>query len=154
MTGPRDWDKELAEIDKAIARLPARPAQSAEVPAAAGTPAGSAPSPAGARTVRPAASPRETTTTWLRVVLAVVLAAALPFWTYSRGCGLGLYLYLGASAVVVIAGLWAAGSAWQRRRARAHIVALLVVLWGLGLIAHEVLPRIGYAKQPARWTCG
>jgi hypothetical protein len=157
VTGPRDWDKELAEIDKAIARMPARPASPGDVPAAsagAGQPAGAARSPGAARASLPRVTPRETTTTWLRVVLAVLLASALPFWPYARGCGLGLYLYLGAAAVAVTAGLWAASSTWQRRRARAHIVALLVIIWGLGLIAHEVLPRVGYAKQPARWTCG
>jgi hypothetical protein len=156
VTGPRDWDKELAEIDKAIARTPARSASAGDVAApsaGAGQPAGAAGHPAGGRAALPRVTPRETTTTWLRVVLAVLLAGALPFWPYARGCGLGLYLYLGAAAVAVTAGLWAASSTWQRRRARAHVIALLVILWGLGLIAQEVLPRVGYAKQPARWTC-
>jgi hypothetical protein len=157
VTGPRDWDKELAEIDKAIARMPARPASPGDVPApspGAGQPGIPERSPAASRAARPPATPRETTTTWLRVVLAVLLAGALPFWPYARGCGLGLYLYLAAAAVAVTAGLWAASSTWQRRRARAHVIALLVILWGLGLIAHEVLPRVGYAKHLARWTCG
>src|SRR5690348_5855548 len=117
--------------------MPTRPASPGDVPApspGAGQPAGAARNPAGARAALPRVTPRETTTTWLRVLLAALLAGALPFWPYARGCGLCLYLYLGAAAVAVIAGLWASSSTWQRRRARAHVVALLVVLWGLGLI--------------------
>jgi len=45
-------------------------------------------------------------------------------------------------------------SSWHRRRGLAHIIALLVTLWGLGLVMIEVLPRVGYAKQVIRWTCG
>jgi hypothetical protein len=141
VTGPRDWDKELAGIDKAIARTPgeAEPV-SAVVPAR--------------RAAVPAPTPQETTTTWLRVLLAATLAGALPFWPYARGCGIGLYLYLAGAAMVIVAGIWAAVSTWQRRRSRAHAFSLLVLLWGVGLVFHEVLPRVGYAKQPARWTCG
>jgi hypothetical protein len=148
VTGPRDWDKELADIDKAIARMPAP----AAAPAAASAGVTSAPAPA--RVPPPAATRRETTTTWLRVLLAALLAAALPYWPYARGCGLWLDLYLGAAAMVVVAGVWASISAWQRRRARAHVVALLIVFWGVGLLAAEVLPRVGYARHAARWTCG
>jgi hypothetical protein len=84
----------------------------------------------------------------------VALALAMPFWPYGRGCGIGLATYLAAAVVVVLAGIWGAVSSWRRHRALAHIVALLVTLWGLGLVMTEVLPRVGYAKQMIRWTCG
>jgi hypothetical protein len=151
VTGPRDWDKELADIDKAIARMPAQPAPPSAPPGGAEAAPGRVASPGA---VSPAATRRETTTTWLRVLLAAVLAGALPFWPYAHACGVGLYLYLAAAAMVIVAGIWAAISTWQRRRARAHALALLVILWGAGLVAHEVLPRVGYTKHQARWTCG
>jgi peptidoglycan/LPS O-acetylase OafA/YrhL len=147
MTGPRDWDKELADIDRAIERMPAPPPE--RIGPGGVAPPGPAPRPALAP-----ATPREVATTWLRVLLAAVLAAALPFWPYPNGCGPGLVLYLAAAAMVVLAGMWAATVSWRRRRPWAHVIALLVVLWGLGLVATQVLPRVGYARHVARWTCG
>ena len=44
-------------------------------------------------------------------------------------------------------------STWKRRMGLAHTVSLLVILWGLGLGAAVVLPRIGYAKVAATWFC-
>jgi len=46
---------------------------------------------------------------------------------------------------------------WRSRMPKTHGVALALVLWGLGLIGHQVFPRIGYAKvdatNPAQWWC-
>ena len=43
------------------------------------------------------------------------------------------------------------------RTARAHVLSLLLIVWGLLLGAMEVLPRVGYAKadaaRPAGWSC-
>jgi hypothetical protein len=144
---PRDWDKELAAIDRAMAQQQ----PPAEVPAAkpGAAPALPAPPPAVAKPHKAAGL-----TTWMRVGLGVVLALAMPFWPYGRGCGIGLAAYLAAAIVVVLAGIWGAVSSWRRHRGLAHIVALLVTLWGLGLVMTEVLPRVGYAKQMIRWTCG
>ena len=144
---PRDWEKELAAIDRAMDRQQVP----AEVPAAKPTSAPALPAP------QPAAAKQHKApglTAWMRVGLGVALALAMPFWPYGRGCGIGLAAYLGAAAIVVLAGIWGAVSSWHRRRGLAHIVALLVTLWGLGLIMIEVLPRVGYAKQVIRWTCG
>ncbi len=145
---PRDWDKELAAIDRAMARQQPPPE---EVPAAkpGAAPALPTPQPAVAKPHKAAGL-----TTWMRVGLGVALALAMPFWPYGRGCGIGLATYLAAAVVVVLAGIWGAVSSWRRHRALAHIVALLVTLWGLGLVMTEVLPRVGYAKQMIRWTCG
>jgi hypothetical protein len=146
---PRDWNKELAKIDRAMARLP----EPAAPPAPGATPAGPAGPTPGAVSPR-VADPRATTTTWLRVLLVVTLALAMPLWPYARGCGFGLFAYLGAASVVVVAGGWASISTWHRRRPVGHVLAILVMLWGLGLIIVEVLPRVGYAKAAIRWTCG
>ena len=150
MSGPpRDWDTELAKIDRALARLPDPAAPPAPGAAPAG-PAGPTPD-----AVPPhVAGPRATTTTWLRVLLVLTLALAMPFWPYARGCGFGLFAYLAAASVVVVAGGWASISTWHRRRPVGHVLAILVLLWGLGLIIVEVLPRVGYAKAAIRWTCG
>jgi hypothetical protein len=140
---PRDWDKELAKIDRAMAQQPPQ----ANPPAA---------KPAVAPAVLPTPQPgrRAGTTSWLRVLLVVVLALAMPFWPYGRGCGFGLAAYLAAAGIVVVSGVWASVSSWRTHRPLAHVVALLVTLWGLGLVAATVLPRVGYAKQTVRWTCG
>jgi len=145
---PRDWDKELAKIDRAMARVP-EPAAPAPGPARPAQPA-----PAGAGPAPQHAGPRATTTTWLRVLLVLTLAVAMPLWPYPKGCGVGLFVYLAACSMVVLAGVWAAVSTWHRRRPVGHILAILVLLWGLGLVAAEVLPRVGYAKSAIRWTCG
>ncbi|MEO8201105.1 MAG: hypothetical protein ABI679_11335 [Gemmatimonadota bacterium] len=144
MTPPeRDWDKELADIDKVIARAPAQGA--APVPAAAtrGAPALAAPP----RTRKVALA------TWLQVLLGGILAVGMTQWPYAHVCGMNLFLYVGAAGVVVLAGLWGAVSSWRRRMGLAHTVALIVSLWGMVLVAQEVLPRVGYAKQALEWTC-
>lgn len=146
---PRDWDKELAEIDRLIANQPAG-AQPKPVP----VPAGRAPAPADARALPPAVPKGGRWPAWIRAILGLALAAAMTQWPYAHACGLGLMLYLGAAGVVVIAGVWTSVSGWRRRSAGAHMLGLLVTLAGLGLIALEVLPRIGYAKQAAVWMCG
>jgi hypothetical protein len=141
----RDWDKEMAEIDKVIARAPAT--GPAAVPATT----------AGARTTPslapPARTRKLTVATWLQVLLGGALAVGMTQWPYAHACGLQLFLYLGAAGVVVLAGVWGAVSSWRRRMGLAHTVALLVLLWGGLLVARETLPRVGYARQALEWTC-
>ena len=145
---PRDWDREMAEIDKVIARE--------------GTPAAPAPVPAGRAAARvpataPAAMPVVTRKAraagWLRVLLAVAVAVAIPFWPYLNACGLGLALYAGAVTFLILIALWAAAGTWSRRLGFAHFLSLAVLLWGLGLAASIILPRIGYAVPAAAWMC-
>jgi len=149
MTAPRDWDKELAKIDKAIDRLPAGGA-----PAPAPAPPGAA---APARRVEAAPAPLSRggrpLTTWLRVLLVLTLAVAMPFWPYEHRCGVNLYLYLAAAGVLALAGVWGAVRSWQTRIGLAHVLSLFTVLLGLALGAAEVLPRIGYAAAHLAWTC-
>ena len=159
MTGPRDWDRELADIDKLIEKMPAK------APAAQPAPAG-APRSAGEPATRPGAmlpggSPApgrraargQVIGTWILVLLVVALGAFLPFWPYVNDCGRGLFGYLGAVGVVVLGGLWAAGLTWRTRRPVAHLLAIAALIWGLALAAHSVLPRIGYAANAESWSC-
>lgn len=142
---PRDWDKEMAEIDKIIAGTP--PAKvtagsSAPAPASRQTPAVAAP-----------ASGRAALWTWLRVGLGVALGIGMTQWPYFHACGTALFIYLGAIGTVSLAGIWGMVSSWRRRMGVAHTVALLVFLWGGYLAASEILPRTGYAKRAATWLC-
>ena len=142
MSPERDWDKELADIDKVIARTPAGPAP---VPATQGKAAPALPSaPVGRKAAL---------ATWLRVLLGALLAVGMTQWPYGHGCGISLFLYVGAAASVVVAGLWSSMSSWRRRMGLAHSLALVVTMWGMVLLAREVLPRTGYAKQALHWTC-
>jgi hypothetical protein len=145
---PRNWDKELAEIDKIIAKSPAPTSP----PAVAAAP-GAAPAPARSASPAPAVTKRGKLATWLRVLLGVGLVVGMTQWPYFHACGTSLYLYLGALGVVVLAGVWGAVSSWRRRMGLAHLIALLVTVAGLALLASEVLPRIGYAKRTAVWGC-
>jgi hypothetical protein len=149
VTGPgRNWDKELAEIDKLMTSAPARP------PALPGGGAAPAQRPAAAPAPsRPAVGGPTLLGTWVRILLALVLAGAMTQWPYQRACGVSLMFYLGATGVTIVAGLWAAGATWKRRMGVLHGLALLTTLWGIGLAAAVVLPRTGYAKQAATWWC-
>jgi hypothetical protein len=74
-------------------------------------------------------------------------------WPYFRECGLPLFGYLGALAAVLLAGGWIAVTAWQLRNGVAHILALILLFWGLMLTADQLLSRTGYAAAPATWMC-
>ncbi len=148
MSEPRDWDKELAAIDKVMARGPvAGGGGAAPSPAERG---GGAPARIGGAS---GGARFGTLTTWLRVLLGLVLAVAITQWPYKTACGFNLAMYLGAIATVVVAGLWSAVSSWQRRLGLAHLLSLGVLGWGLVLGAREILPRTGYAREVRTWTC-
>jgi hypothetical protein len=151
-SGPRDWDKELAEIDKLIAAGPSAAPPSA--PAKKGAPAQpptrqSAPAGGG----RLAALRYSTAFTWIRLVLALGLGLAMTQWPYTHGCGLPLYGYLGAVGGVIVASFWSMVSSWKSRSGFAHALSIVLLFWGAALAGREVLPRIGYAKQAAPWAC-
>ena len=148
---PRDWDRELSDIDRVIAKQGSAPST------------GPAPTPAIARPAGPVAPGgpvgpvpvrrRSVALTWFWVALAVALAVALGIWPYRRECGLQLFFYLGAAGVAVVVGLLAALASWSHRRGVAHVLALLTLVWAGVVVTHEVLPRIGYAKVDRTWTC-
>jgi hypothetical protein len=151
MTDSRNWDKELAEIDKLMAadRSPA----TANVPAKGNAGAGP---PAPARPAAPTGTVtrgRDTLGIWLRALLGILGAGALAIWPYPKSCGSMLYLYLGGVAAIVLLGSYTMRHAWTHRRGVAHVVGLLILLAGLALATAEILPRTGYAAVAHSWTC-
>jgi hypothetical protein len=154
----RDWDKEMAKIDKQLAELPED--RVAVTPPASGR--GSSPGPAGG--TRAPAGPLAKPTgrlsrvmLWTRVLVALALVVVAMFWPYPAICGSGLANYLGVVTLGVLAGTWSAVGTWKHRAGRLHILSLVVVLCGLVLGAREVLPRAGIgiptAERPATWGC-
>ncbi|HEX3868275.1 MAG TPA: hypothetical protein VHV78_16035 [Gemmatimonadaceae bacterium] len=158
MAGDRDWDKELARVDKQLASMSddeLRDIASKPVRAGEAKPAESPPP-----SKQNAVSGETPTTSWgvyARLALSVALGIAMVLWPYPDRCGFGLAGYLAAVIVVVASGMWSSVWTWRHRASRAHTLSLLIVLWGLILGSMEVLPRIGYAKADARhpstWTC-
>ena len=134
---PRNWDKELSDIDKAIARQPAPPA----------APVGGAGKP-------PAFSQKRfVALTWFWTGLALILALALPLWPNDKSCGLRLVFYLGAAVIALLMGGLGALASWSHRRGLAHLLSLLVIVWAGVMAVREILPRVGYARQELHWTC-
>jgi VIT1/CCC1 family predicted Fe2+/Mn2+ transporter len=103
--------------------------------------------------LRPIKAPMSSMAVWSCVALGVLLGAALPQWPYAKACGVWLALYLAAAGIVVVAGLWGAHVSWRSRLGFAHVIAVCTIIWGLALTAHEVLPRVGYAKERLAWRC-
>jgi hypothetical protein len=145
------------EVDRLLAGLATLGSQ----PDREHRPPGTAPTPASAsrrrapRAARPAKSPtrRDHIALWSRVVLGIALGGMMTQWPYAHGCGLPLAEYLGAITMVMVAGAWIAVASWSLRSAPSHILALLLLLWGIALAAGEVLPRIGYAAARLNWHC-
>jgi hypothetical protein len=146
--GPRDWDKELAEIDKLLesSGAAAPPPPRTTTATGAGKPQSPGPSPA-------ASARRDALFTWLRLALAVSLGLGMLQWPYTHGCGFPLYGYLAGVLVVIIASLWTIVSSWRTRSAVAHFLSIALLFWGATLGSREVLPRVGYAKHAATWSC-
>ena len=156
----RDWSKELAKIDKQLGAMSDEELAPRDI-ARASEPrsrASGADAPAG-KPQKAAKPPRETGSfgVFARLTLSVVLGGAIVLWPYETRCGLGLAAYLAAVTVVALSGGWSAVWTWRHRAARAHVLSLLILMWGLVLGSLEVLPRIGYAKpdlrHPVGWVC-
>ena len=143
----KDWDREMAKIDKQLESISDE----------ALLPAKNAPTPAAKAEIVDKQRSTSTMGVMLRLLLAVLLGVAMIFWPYSARCGIGLFAYLGAVGVVMAAGVWTSVWTWRHRSARGHLLSLLLILWGGMLGAMEVLPRVGYAtpsaQHPAEWLC-
>ena len=147
------WDKELAKVDRTLESMP----DEALLPDDPARP----PSPAGRKAQKETLTEerRKTTTlgVYARLILAVALGVGMLFWPYSARCGVGLFTYLGAATMVIVAGLWSSVWSWRHRSGQAHVLSLLLIVWGVVLGASEVLPRVGYAipdgQHPAIWMC-
>lgn len=94
---------------------------------------------------------------WLRLILVVALAAALPWWPYPHRCGLELGAYASSIVLVPCASMWLAGCTWQRRLARTHVLSIALLVYGLGFAALRYVPRLGHADPtlvaPVAWRC-
>ena len=94
---------------------------------------------------------------YFRLTLVVSLGISLVCWPYDVTCGAMLYGYLATVVVLVVGGMWTALATFTYQMPWRHLMALLIVLWGMWLGAAEVLPRIGYASpSPTRtttWSC-
>jgi hypothetical protein len=132
---PRDWDKELANIDRAIGKQPGVPAGST-VPVA-----------------QPVPSRRFIALAWFWTVLAIVLGIALLLWPYDKNCGIRLIFFLGAALLAVIMAVLGAFASWAHRQGIALLLSLLVIVAAGVMAAREILPRSGYAKEVRDWTC-
>jgi hypothetical protein len=156
----RDWDKELAKVDKQLASL------SDEALLTEGRGKGEAgkggKASAGKAPATLSADTGDVTTgfpwgMYARLTLAVLLGVGMVVWPYERRCGIGLAGYLAAVVVVIASGVWSSVWTFRHRASRSHTLSLLIILWGLVLGSIEVLPRIGYAKpdptHPAGWSC-
>jgi len=159
----RNWEKELAEIDRRISSTPeealAPDPALARVPAKAGAPAPRA-APAPASAVAPAAPRRHWKATaglLVRVLLTALLLAGVVVWPYETRCGAWLAGYLATIAVTGLAALWTAVAAWRHRAALVHVLSLAMLVAAGVYGAIEVLPRVGYAmpdpNHPAMWAC-
>lgn len=153
MTGPRDWDKEMAEIDKIIAsgKAPPQAASGPALPARAGQAKPSAPATQGPAPVQTLG--RHKVGIWLRTLIGIGGVLTLQFWPYGNGCGTMLYLYMLSALAVTLIGAWAMQGAWTHRRGYAHIGGLLVFVAGLSSLAIQILERTGYAAVRLGWTC-
>ena len=114
--------------------------------------AGGRPSIAAAMRTRESAR-RHAFALWGRVVLGGALGFGLTQWPYPRECGWALFGYLGPVAMVVLSGAWIGFASWRLRNAAVHLLAQVLVYWGIVLAAEQILPRIGYAAETASWQC-
>ena len=90
---------------------------------------------------------------WVRVGLGIVLGAAITQWPHLSECGFPLLGLFAALLAVALTGVWASAWAWKIRMGVAHMLGLVVLGWGIVLIAGQVLPRVGYAQSQAAWRC-
>jgi hypothetical protein len=156
----RNWEKEMAKIDKQLASvsdeqlLADRKALAAGAGASPAAGKSAAPLPPA---VRAGSAEGRTWIAWVKVTVAVTAAASLMFWPWPARCGLPLIGFTAATGGVTLLGLWSAFGTWRHRLGLAHVASLLVLGWGAVLGAREVLPRIGYAvpslERPGQWTC-
>ncbi|MBP6772471.1 MAG: hypothetical protein KA154_05680 [Gemmatimonadaceae bacterium] len=160
----RNWEAELAKIDKQLASVSDEQllAESKPVPAGKAAPgkltAGAASAPAAAAPQRSATTAQgRSWVAWIKVVVAVTAAGGLMFWPWPARCGAPLIGFTAATGAVAALGLWSAVGTWRHRLGLAHIASLLVTLWGAVLGAREILPRVGYAvpsiERAAQWSC-
>ena len=151
---PPQRDPMAGVVDRLLAQLPGLQGQPAASRASSFRPA--TPSVVTATPLRislPDQDPSHTLGVWARVLLALGFGTMMASWPYSTACGLPLLGYGSALVTLILAGASAASSAWKYRSGLAHVIALVLVLYGIALGAAELLPRTGYAARHATWVC-
>lgn len=157
----RDWDKELAKIDKQLASISdealAAPAPTMPTGMPRGVAAPARTAPAAANAAASATSGKARWFTYTKVALATTGAVGIWLWPWAARCGLPLAGLVGAAGVVSLLGLWSARGTWRHRLGLAHVISLLAIVSAVVLGAREILPRVGYAEptfdRPDRWSC-
>jgi hypothetical protein len=86
-----------------------------------------------------------------RIGLVTALAVAMPFWPYRYACGWGLMSYLAAGTLVGVGAVWCVTWTWRERMPRLHGVSIALIIWGVVLLAIQVIPRLVSHAQP--WWC-
>jgi len=138
----RNWDKQMRDVDRLLAKLPY-----ADPPGA-----GSEATLRKAAAARPPAGPT-VVGTWAKVALGLLIGIGMTQWPYTHGCGVRLGLYLVGVVAVLAAGIWSGISSWKRRLGFAHVLSHLLIVWGTVLAAREVFPRVGTQKAADLWLC-
>jgi len=107
----RDWDREMREVDRLLAKLPeADPALGRGVPTVPVSPRPGLGVGAGGTLPASPARGRAWITTWMRVGLGLALGIGMIVWPYSHACGLKLVFYLIGATAVTVAGVWSAAN--------------------------------------------
>lgn len=153
MRDDRNWDRELAKIDRLMSDD--QPAADSKVPAKrneGGTPAEQKAAPKAAPQGK-AAGTGKLPRLWLMAVIGPIGAAALFIWPYGTDCGLPLYVYIVGALAVLGASLMTMRAAWQRHHGVAMLIGILTMLVALALMAAVILPRTGYAVVTLPWSC-
>ena len=151
-TPPRGPDPMAGVVDRLLAQLPGlqgQPEPPRKPPPARSTYS----TPSSTYAIDAPIVNREALGMWIRVLLALSLAITMGGWPYPRACGIPLLGYLAAVGTVILAGAWAGAASWRVRSGLAHVIALVLVFYGVLLIGSELLPRTGYAVERATWTC-
>lgn len=163
----RNWEQELAKIDKQLASVSDEQLLAQSAPQQA--PPGAAPRGPLAPSAKSAAAPAGRAATasavpsgrgwiaWAQLAVAIAAGVGLWFWPWATRCGLNAVGFTAATGGVTLLGLWSAVGSWRHRQSYAHVLSFAVMIWGLVLGAREVLPRMGYAiptyDRPAGWSC-
>ena len=165
----RDWDKELAAIDRQLASVsddallgkppsapPAAPAKPGARPPAV-LPARPQPGAGPVIVETPRRRWQSTVGLLLRLLVGIAAVVAVVMWPYEARCGLALTEYLAVVGLVGLMGLWTSVAAWRHRAPLVHVIGLALLTASGVFAAREVLPRVGYAmptiEHPATWVC-
>jgi hypothetical protein len=157
MADSRDWDKQMAEIDRLMAK--SGPPATSPPPGAPANPQAAPAAPRREAPSRVASSGPAAMTRggllglWALALMGPLGAASLAIWPYAKGCGTMLAVYLVGVAAVAGAGIWTMRAGWVARRGLPHLLGLATLLAALGLAALEILPRVGYAAIALTWGC-